>query len=171
MQRLSSRILLDFLKEVDKELSRSVILVAVGGTALTLLGAKSSTIDVDFALQSDDYDEFKKTLKIVPHGFEVDCFHDGMIFSQGLPDDYLKKTAPVKTKMKNINLRTLSPLDIVVTKIARLDARDKEDITSCIKKFGLTKEQIARRAKQVDYVGRQENYELNLKHVLETFFN
>ena len=155
---------------MDKELGRSVILVAVGGTALTLLSAKSSTIDVDFALPSDDYDEFKKTLKIVPHGFEVHCFHDGMIFSQGLPDDYLRKTALVKTKMKNINLRTLSPLDIVVTKIGRLDDRDKQDIRACIDKFDLTKTQVSKRAKRVDYVGREKNYQINLKYVVTNFF-
>jgi hypothetical protein len=66
--------------------------------------------------------------------------------------------------MKNIELRTLSPLDIVVTKIGRLDQRDKEDIAACIRKFGLTKEQVAERAKQVSYVGREENYEINLKY-------
>jgi hypothetical protein len=170
MARLDSRILLGFLEEVDKELGKSITLVAVGGTALTLLGAKPSTRDVDFALPSDDYDEFERTLSIVPHGFEVHCFDNGMIFSQSLPDDYLERTIPVRTKMKNINLRTLSPLDIVVTKIGRLDLRDKQDINTCIKKFHLTKAQVGKRAKQVDYVGRQENYDINLRHVLENLF-
>lgn len=34
--------LLDFLKEIEKELTRKIVLVAVGGTAMTLLKAKSS---------------------------------------------------------------------------------------------------------------------------------
>ena len=73
--------------------------------------------------------------------------------------------------MKNIHLRTLNPLDIVVTKIGRLDDRDKQDIDTCIKKFHLTRAQVTKRAKQVDYVsGREENYEINLKYVLESFF-
>ena len=111
-----------------------------------------------------------KALKRVAHGFKVHCFHDGMIFSQALPDDYLEKTVPVKTKMRNINLRALSPLDVVVTKVGRLDLRDKQDIETCIKKFHLTKAQVARRARQVDFVGREANYHMNLRHVLENFF-
>ncbi|MGA2789468.1 MAG: hypothetical protein ABSF00_01735 [Candidatus Bathyarchaeia archaeon] len=43
MARLGSRVLLGFLEEVDKELGRKITLIAVGGTALTLLGAKPST--------------------------------------------------------------------------------------------------------------------------------
>lgn len=167
---LNDKVLLDFLEEIDNELERWITLVAVGGTALTLLGAKPSTIDVDFTLPGEDYDAFQRALAIVPHGFEVHCFQGSMIFSQDLPDDYLDKSSSVKTRMKNIELRTLSPLDIVVTKIGRLDQRDKEDIAACIRKFGLTKKQVAERAKQVDYVGREENYEINLRHTLENFF-
>lgn len=109
---------------------------------------------------------FKKALKSISHGFQVDCWRDGMVFSQILPDDYLKRSIAIK-KIKRIQLRALHPADIVVTKIGRLDARDKQDIENCIKKFKLTKNQIAKRAKQVEYVGRDENYEINLKHVLE----
>lgn len=161
--------LLDFLQEVDKELGRAITLVAVGGTALTLLDAKTSTIDVDLTIPGNDYRVFKKTLNSMSHGFQVDCWRDGMVFSQILPDDYLKRSIAIK-KMKRIHLRALHPADIVVTKIGRLDPRDKQDIKTCIKKFKLTKNQIAKRAKQVEYVGREENYEINLKYVLENLF-
>jgi len=40
--------LLDFLGVVEKELSRRITLVAIGGTAMTLLDLKPSTIDIDF---------------------------------------------------------------------------------------------------------------------------
>jgi len=144
-------------------------LVAVGGTALTLLDVKPSTIDVDFTLPGEDYDEFQMALKTVAHGFKVDCWRDGLVFSQVLPDNYLK-TSVVIRKMKRILLRALNPVDIVVTKIGRLDARDMQDIKACIKKFRLTENQVAKRAKKVQYVGRDENYQINLRHVLENFF-
>ncbi len=163
---LDKRTLLDFLQEVDKELGRSITLVAVGGTALTLLDAKTSTIDVDFTIPDNDYQVFKKTLNSIPHGFQVDCWRDGIVFTQILPDDYLKRSITIK-KMKRIHLRALHPVDIIVTKIGRLDAREKKDIETCIKKFKLTKNRIAKRAKQVEYVGRDKNYEINLKYVLE----
>lgn len=83
--------LMEFLKHVDKELEKEIKIIAVGGTAMTLLGLKSSTIDIDFDLSTDDAEELKKALKSIPHGFRVDIFKNGMIFSQQLPNDYSKK--------------------------------------------------------------------------------
>jgi hypothetical protein len=68
-------------------------------------------------------------------------------------------------------LKALSPLDIFVTKIGRLDDRDKQDIEACIERFKLRKSRIEKRARQVQYVGRQENYEINPEYVLNNFFN
>jgi len=138
MAQLNSTKLLGFLGEVDKELNKSITLVAVGGTALTLLKAKASTLDVDFTIPGkEDFALFKKTLNSIPHGFKVDCYSGDLIFSEALPDDYLKKSIPIK-KLKNIDLRALHPVDIVVTKLARLNERDKQDIGTTIKKFKLT---------------------------------
>lgn len=167
---LNKKQLLDFLEELDKELERKITVVAVGGTAMTLHNAKASTIDVDFTIPTEDYTEFHRVLDLVPHGFKVDTWNNGMVFSQDLPEDYLEKSKAVRTKMKNMNLKTLDPLDIIVTKMGRLNARDKEDIATCIKKFKITKSQIKKRAKQVVYVGREENYEINLNHVIKKIF-
>ncbi len=167
---LNKQVLLDFLEELDKELERKITVVAVGGTAMTLHNAKESTIDVDFTIPAEDYSEFHRVLDIVPHGFKVDTWNNGMVFSQDLPEDYLANSRPVRTKMKNMKLKTLDPLDIIVTKIGRLNERDKEDIATCIKKFKITKAQIKKRAKQVIYTGREENYEINLNHVMKKFF-
>ncbi|QLH06672.1 DUF6036 family nucleotidyltransferase [Nitrosopumilus ureiphilus] len=167
---LNKQVLLDFLEELDKELERKITVVAVGGTAMTLHNAKESTIDVNFTIPAEDYAEFHRVLNLVPHGFKVDTWNNGMVFSQDLPDDYLKNSRNVRTKMKNMKLKTLDPLDIIVTKIGRLNERDKEDIAMCIKKFKITKAQIKKRAKQVIYTGREENYEINLNHVMKKFF-
>lgn len=162
--------LLDFLEEVGKELTRKVTVIAVGGTAMTLLKAKPSTIDVDFTIPSDYYDEFQSALKNIPHGFTVHCFHDGAIFVNMLPDDYLKKSIPVKKRIKNIELKALHPVDIVVTKIGRLDKRDLQDIESCIKKFKLKKKDIIKRAGQLGYAADEDNYQINLQNVIKEFF-
>ncbi|MGI0066532.1 MAG: DUF6036 family nucleotidyltransferase [Nitrosotalea sp.] len=162
--------LFDFLEELDKEVTRDIIIVAAGGTAMTLLQTKPSTIDVDFTIPGEDYGEFERVLKLVSHGFKVDTYKDGAVFSQILPADYINKSKIIKTKMKNITLKALSPLDIVITKIGRLNDRDKEDIKTCIRKFKITKDQVIERAKQVEYVGREENYEINLQYTLRNFF-
>jgi hypothetical protein len=168
--QLDSNAVIEFLKEVDKDLNRSITLVAVGGTAMTLLRVKPSTVDVDFILPGADYAEFQNALRNTPHGFTIHSWRDGIVFSQILPDDYLKRARDIR-RMKRIRLKALHPVDIVVTKIGRLDDRDKQDIRACISKFKLTKTAVARRAKKVDYVGREENYKLNLKYVLDNFFD
>jgi len=162
--------LLGLLTAVDKELERKIILVAAGGTAMTLLDLKPSTIDIDFTGPNADIKEFNRIQKSLPHGFKVDTWTDGAVFSQVLPEDYVEKSIQVKTKLVNIQLKVLHPLDIVVTKLGRLNERDLQDIDSCIERFRLKKSQIEKRARAVRYAGNQKVYELNLRQVLKRFF-
>ncbi|MFH1294684.1 MAG: DUF6036 family nucleotidyltransferase [Candidatus Aenigmatarchaeota archaeon] len=162
--------LLGFLEAVDKELKRPITIVAVGGTAMTLLGLKTSTIDIDFDLPTEYFSEFKKTASSIPHGYRLDLYRGGMIFSQQLPSDYIEKSIAIKTKLKNISLRALHPVDIVVTKAGRLDSRDTQDIEACIREYKLTADQIRKRSEAVQYAGREESYADNMRHVLKTFF-
>lgn len=171
--------LLSLLEAVDAELeggeggnnTKKITLVAAGGTAMTLLDLKPSTIDIDFTGPYDDIAEFNRIQNGIPHGFKIDTWSDGMVFSQGLPDDYLKKSIAIKTKkLKKINLKALHPVDIIVTKIGRLNDRDVQDIRDCIKKFKLGKNQIAKRAGAVQYAGNERVYEDNLQYILDSFF-
>ena len=162
--------LLDFLGEIDGELSRKIILVAVGGTAMTLLNTKPSTMDVDFTILGKDYDEFEHVRKILQPGFRVDVFRDGTVFVTTLPNDYLKKSKLITTKFKNIELRALDPVDIIITKIVRLDERDIWDIESCIINFSITKKQIEERVKDMNYTAEDEVFMDNLDIVLGRFF-
>lgn len=126
--------LMEFLEVVDKELEEPVELTAVGGTAMTLLGLKDSTLDIDFDVEADRAIGFRKTLARLHHGYRIDLYTGGLIFSQQLPEDYAEKRIPVKTDFRKIRLYTLNPLDIIVTKIGRLNDRDIEDIKACIRK-------------------------------------
>ncbi len=164
----SSR-LLGFLEEIGRELPHKVVLVAVGGTALTLLKVKPSTRDIDFTGPGDDIAVFRLTLARVPHGMKVDTWPGGQVFTQILPADYLQKSKKLKT-ITNIELRALHPVDIVVSKLGRLDDRDEQDIEACIRSFKLSKSAIAKRASQIAYVGNVENFEYNVKYALRRFF-
>jgi hypothetical protein len=162
--------LLGLLGAVDGKLHRKIVLVAAGGTAMTLLKLKPSTVDIDFTGPYADIKEFNSIQKSIPHGFKVDTWADGMVFSQILPADYLKKSIPIRTRLKKIELRALHPIDLVVTKIGRLNDRDVQDIELCVRKFGLRKSQVARRRAKVKYVGNEIAYEINLHNALGTFF-
>ncbi|MBA3750694.1 MAG: hypothetical protein H0X03_07395, partial [Nitrosopumilus sp.] len=45
---MDKKSLLDFLSEMDSKFKKKITLVAAGGTAMTLLDIKTSTIDIDF---------------------------------------------------------------------------------------------------------------------------
>jgi hypothetical protein len=162
--------LIALLSEVDGRLDKRITLVAVGGTALTLLDAKPSTLDIDFTGPAADMDEFSRVEKSIPHGFKIDKYKDGAVFTQILPDDYMQRSKRIMTNLTNIDLRALHPLDIVASKIGRLNEHDKQDIDTCIRKFRLTKSQVAERAKRVQYAGNEDIYNNNLKYVLDNFF-
>jgi len=57
-KELDNTRLLDFLSVLDEDLGMKITLVAVGGTAMTLINAKASTLDVDFTIPDEYYDEF-----------------------------------------------------------------------------------------------------------------
>jgi len=59
--RLNKKTLLDILRYWNSYLKRKVHLIACGGTALTLLGIKPSTKDVDFMVPIER--EYKYLIK------------------------------------------------------------------------------------------------------------
>ena len=125
---ITKKDLVEWLKNIDAKLKNKITLIAVGGTAMTLLNLKESTMDVDFDISKEDLNEFKR-LTSNSREFRVDIFVGGYIFSEQLPEDYALMAEEFKNfKFKNINLKTLHPLDIIITKSARYNARDDEDI-------------------------------------------
>ena len=158
--------LIKWLRIIDKKLHRKITLIAVGGTAMTLLGLKSSTKDVDFCLKSGEKDDFEKALD---RRFKVDIFTDGYIFSEQLPEDYDEKSKEI-ANMKNIALKVLSPIDITITKAARFNARDEEDIEA-LSKY-VDKDELIRRFNKVvkSYSGKEEEYRYHMNVILKRFF-
>jgi hypothetical protein len=146
-----------------------ITLVAAGGTAMTLLDVKPSTIDVDFTVPACDLRIFKKALAITPHGFKIDTWPDGFVFSQQLPDDYLNHSIEI-ISLGHIVLNALHHIDIVVTKNGRLNKKDMEDIEACITKFQLSKPQIETRAAGLIYMEDETLYQANLEYVRQNYF-
>lgn len=163
--------LLDFLSVLDEDLTKKITLIAAGGTAMTLLDLKTSTIDIDFTIPGSDRAEFERALKNNPPGYRVDRWTDGCVFCQTLPRDYLEKSIKIK-EFNHISLRALQPLDIIVTKIGRLNDRDMQDIEACIQKANVSEAEIRERALMVvqTYVGPEDDYLYHLNLVLDKFF-
>ncbi|MFC1733350.1 DUF6036 family nucleotidyltransferase [candidate division KSB1 bacterium] len=163
--------LLDFLKKLDKMLKDKATILAVGGTAMVLMDLKESTIDVDFCIDNKkNYDVIKKTRIRSP--FKVDLFHSGYIFTLQLPEDYIRRARPYKTTLKNINLKILSPIDIIITKGSRLNQRDVEDIKLIISRKKINKDDIRKRFSEVkgSWPGSDKVFDENTKFILKEFF-
>ena len=161
--------LLSWLVEKDKLLEREITLIAVGGTAMTLLGLKSSTIDVDFCLSAVERKIFEKMMTKQDKKWKIDLFTDGYIFSEQLPYDYADKAKEIK-RLDHIVLKALAPVDIIITKAARLNARDEEDIGVLVK-FVNKKELIKRFEKVVTtYAGKEEEYRYHFGIIMKRFF-
>lgn len=137
---ISREDLIKYLGRLDKKLEREVKLVAVGGTAMVLEILKTSTKDIDFCAETkEDYEMLMKAIKSVKSDFKIDLWHGGYIFCLQLPGDYVTRAKTVKTHFKNITLKTLSPLDLIITKASRLNQRDIEDIEAIIKSKKINK--------------------------------
>jgi hypothetical protein len=91
------------------------------------------------------------------------------IFAVMLPDDYLSKSSLIESGLRKIKLYALSLVDIVVTKAARLNDRDWQDIEACIAKGNLTEEQISARGVEVGYGGNEATFETNIQLVADRF--
>ena len=171
MERVSKTDLLGFLDLFDQELKRSILLIAVGGTAMTLLGLKSSTKDVDFNIPSEeDYNEFKRIKEKIKPGITIDFWSSNTIFSEILPDNYVGNSTKYKASFKNIDVRILSPIDILCSKISRFNDADREDIKDCIKHAKITKSQLTKRAGQYSRAGSDDIFKQNLEYILENMF-
>ncbi len=144
---------------LNEDVTKNIILVAAGGTAMTLLDLKPSTVDIDFTIPGCDRVEFEQALKNNPPGYRVDRWTDGCIFCQTSPNDYLEKSIKIK-EFSHISLRALQPLDIIITKIGRLNARDIQDIEACIKKTNVSETEIRERTMLVaqTYTQPEEDY-------------
>jgi hypothetical protein len=168
----SKQTLLEFLHSIDRLASPELgmTLVAVGDTAMALLGLKPPTAHLDFLGTSKDIAELERICtKVHSRDFQVHTWTDGTIFGNQLPDDYLKSSMPAGAGLARIDLRALHPLDIVVTKIERLSDSDMRDIRLCIRNFKLGKSQVSKRAKALQKVGDESRFERNLDYVMGLF--
>ena len=167
---ITKKDLLNWLKKTDNKLKKKITLIAVGGTAMTLLNFKESTIDVDFDVGREDHDLFKN---VIDKTFRVDIFVDGYIFSEQLPDDYAKIAFDFKNiSFKKINLKILHPMDIILTKTARYNARDEDDIAALVKKIKINKEELKSRFEKIlgSYAGSESIFRDNFEAILKRHF-
>ena len=140
--RLNKNRLLEILGEWNHFLKRKVHLIACGGTAMTLMGVKSSTKDVDFIVpRVREHDYLTKQLKALGYkqvtgsgwkrtgeGFQFDIFRGNCIHTTELLESPLEEGKhSVLKEFSHLFIGILNDYDLVVSKLMRGTTVDFED--------------------------------------------
>lgn len=163
----------DLFKQLEQRLSLSKPLTVylAGGMAVHLYTANRVTTDVDA--------EFSGRI-IIPNDLMVEItLEDGspqLIYLDTnynstfalMHEDYQDDAIPVDLGLEHIQVRVLSPVDLAVSKIARLADNDREDIQALVRLGLTTANDIERRANSalVGYIGGQALLQANLQDAL-----
>ena len=161
------------LKQLESrlELSRPVNVYLAGGMAVHLYTASRVTTDVDaefgarLAIPNDVMVEL-----VLEDGSQQVVYFDTNYNSTFalMHEDYQEDSIPVDLGTDQLRLRVLSPVDLAVSKIARLSDTDKDDIAALVR-HGLTDaNEIEKRANSAlsGYVGGLNMLKLNLRDAL-----
>ncbi len=143
--RLDKNRLLDILREWNRFLRRKVHLIACGGTAMTLIGVKPSTKDVDFMVPKvREHDYLMKQLKALGYkqatgsgwrrdgeDFRFDIFRGNRIHTTELLDSPLEEGGhSILMEFSHLYIGILNDYDLISSKLMRGTRVDFED---CLK--------------------------------------
>jgi len=145
-KEINANELYELLESISEYIEIEVQMYALGGTALTILGVKQSTRDIDININSSkQYNYIREIFEKIgfknnrslrwftQEGLAFDLFHGSNILGTQLMDDCLKLSKFIR-KIGNIELYTLSLYDIIISKLARGDERDFIDIKHIFEK-------------------------------------
>jgi hypothetical protein len=150
------------------QLREPIKMVIAGGMATHLYTRARVTTDVDA--------EFSQRI-LLPQDLLVETKEGNMLYLDPtynstlalMHENYLDDAVRVPLGTEHIEVYVLSPVDLIVSKIARYSGPDPEDIESLITRFGTTPEEIETRAEEAlaGYVGNADYLRMNLRDVLE----
>ncbi|HNX82086.1 MAG TPA: hypothetical protein PKL77_10045 [Candidatus Omnitrophota bacterium] len=144
--RIDKQGLLDTLSAWDGFLNRKVHLIACGGTAMTLLGVKASTKDIDLIVPNiDEHEYIVKILQQIGYkqaggwgwsrddGFVFDLFRGKYIITELLESPLEEDNHFLFKEFSHIYLGILNYYDIIISKIFRSTSVDIEDCLALLK--------------------------------------
>lgn len=160
------------------DLNRDIELFAMGGTAMILKNIKESTKDIDF-LTTLKYEELKKMFKLAGlkeksssricniwylNNTRIDIFYDAFILGTALPNDWKELSEHVRSIGK-LKLYILNWYDIIITKIARSEPRDIEDIIAIIRTQKIDFGKLKKRYYETAPTSLIADYDIKFKHL------
>ena len=181
-EEINVKKLLDLLQSISKYADTKIKIYALGGTALTLLNIKKSTLDIDINIETNkEYEYISKLFEqigfekaggirwITQEGLAFDVFHGSNILGTELLPDCLKLSKFIKS-FGYIELYTMSLQDIIISKLARGDLRDFDDIKAIFKKEKINLKGLVDRYKKTMEVSVVSEYKQKLLDLIEIKF-
>ena len=163
----------ELLKQLEERLSlaKPLTIYLAGGMAVHLYTSARVTTDVDaeYSARVHIPDDVMVTINLedgTPQVIYLDKNYNSSFAL--MHEDYRDDSIPVDLGLKHVVVRVLQPVDLAVSKIARLAENDREDIASLVR-LGLTNaNQIEQRASAAiaGFVGGQSSLLVNLKDAL-----
>ncbi|MBK7900813.1 MAG: hypothetical protein KA603_00675 [Azonexus sp.] len=152
-------------------LDRPMNVYLAGGMAVHLYTANRVTTDVDAAFGGRVHIPNDLVVEVgLEDGSKQILYldtHYNSTFAL-MREDALQDAIPIDLGTEQLQLRVLSPVDLAVSKIARLAANDREDIAALVRRGLTTADAIERRATSAlaDFVGGEALLRLNLRDVV-----
>jgi|SRR3989338_10357304 len=165
---------LQLIADLDKEIE----LFAMGGTAMVLKNIKEATKDIDF-LTASDYKTIKELFELAglreksPSKLcniwhlgdkRIDMFYDEFVMGITLPDDWRELSGHIRSIGK-LKVYILNWYDIIITKIARSEPRDIDDILVILKTQKIDFKALKSRYYKLAPVSLIADYDAKFKHL------
>lgn len=161
--------LAELIRELEKrtQLRQPIRMLIAGGMATHLYTAARVTTDVDA--------EFSKRI-LLPNDLIVETKDGNMLYLDSnynstfalMHENYQEDAVRVPIGTDLVHVYVLSPIDLIVSKIARLNGPDREDIAAIISKFHITAREIEDRTEEAlaGYIGNTDYLHMNIRDVL-----
>lgn len=180
-KEINAEELFELIRSISKFIEKEIKMYALGGTALTILNIKKSTMDVDINIESND--EYNYICKIFENlGFErngirwisqeglaFDLFYGSNILGTELLPNCIEKSKFIKS-FDNIKLYTLPLEDIIISKLARGDSRDFDDIKRILSVEKINLKKLVQRYKETMETSIVANYQRKLLDLIDIKF-
>jgi hypothetical protein len=131
--------LYNIFEEIDKEIERKygdikIKVNLLGGSFFVLNQLRKNSLDIDFLVESSEaYRVLNEVADHIlkEHNMTMDILYGGTLVEKILPSNYTKHSKLLKrdkNKRKHLEIWTLSPYYILLSKIDRYNEKDKNDI-------------------------------------------
>lgn len=174
---LDRELILNFFSDLDKEIEEKYgqeILIEIyllGGAFFVINKLRKLSPDIDVLVQGST--SYRILNEIGPkiaknYNISLDILSDRVLGESKLPQNFLKNTKVyrrVRTKYKHIKLLTLSPYDILISKISRNLKKDELDIDYIMTsgKFKIRKKILETHIRGFSFGPSYENFKKNLE--------